>query len=76
MSNKTKEDEIEKVSSTWEGIGGNLERMKIPGGWLVKVTNVVTINPGGGAHYYNETRAAGLTFVPDSGHKWGGSTLL
>jgi hypothetical protein len=41
---------------------GVVSRAKIPGGWLVGVES-------------ENMRAWGLTFVPDPGHEWDGSSL-
>ena len=43
----------------WEAISSSIpaSRTKVPGGWLVSVTN------------------GGLTFLPDPGHDWDGSSL-
>lgn len=55
----------------WEVIEDNLSRLKVPGGWLVKVSNPVPlvmandeiqVNYG----FYNES----ITFVPDPGNTW------
>lgn len=39
---------------------GKVYRAKVPGGWLVLVSH---------------TEGAGLTFYPDSNHKWDGNSL-
>ena len=67
--------ETERRRSGWKYIEKGLHRAKIPGGWLVKLTIEVNVDPGEGAHWYSETRAVSLTFVPDPEHKWDGSML-
>lgn len=43
----------------WESLSSSIpaSRTKVPGGWLISITN------------------GGLTFFPDAGHEWDGSSL-
>ena len=57
----------DKTLISWEELaseGGLLavRRTKVPGGWLIYVSN--------GYHHHG-----GLTFFPDPGHDWDGSSL-
>lgn len=53
---------------TWEQLDTNSDqtlcyRAKVPGGWLVRVTNI------------GEVDSIAVTFYPDPQHKWDGSSL-
>lgn len=48
--------EIEIIETDWESVDETLERLKVPGGWLVRT--------------YMNNNGVSITFYPDPKHKW------
>jgi len=55
---------FEAVKAELSGSSLNVRRAKIPGGWLVMVITAPGI-----------VGSPSITFVPDTDHKWDGSSL-
>ncbi len=57
----------------WEIIDGYHQRLKVPGGWILKATEDVIHDQG----EYGQGMVGGwdfriaICFVPDTDHKWG-----
>ena len=54
----------------WEHVNGLLFRLPVPGGWIIKEANIMTI-PGKLAGSSQPVLVnQSLAFVPDPGHEW------
>lgn len=56
----------------WEQIDECSFRMKVPGGWILKVLEDVVRDTGTGMRSGWDWRVA-ICFVPDEHHDWGGA---
>ncbi|MCP3681824.1 MAG: hypothetical protein GY861_03965 [bacterium] len=55
----------------WEEIETNLERAKVPGGWLVRTyTDVFHLDNGMSSGGEGWDWRVAMTFVPDANHEW------
>ena len=54
-----------QYSNKFEYVGTRLERLRVPGGWLVRTSKFVSLDDGGGC-----ALSEALVFVPDVSGEW------
>jgi hypothetical protein len=54
----------------WENMEGNMQRLKVPGGWIVKSTELVAGYYDNDSVWIKGEKMVAMCFVPDADHSW------